>query len=98
MSGGLGALGRYAVPLLAAVLLGAGIWYVFFKGQRRDYPYEAGELQAVPAGDLRVYPLLRGDGGETSVEPLAYSWESWDERAYHEREKESHETMREEWR
>lgn len=60
-----------------------------------DYPYEADELRPVDAGDLRVHPLLRGDGGETSVEPLAYSWEGWDEPVYHEREKESYGIMRE---
>ena len=62
-----------------------------------DYPYEAGELRPVPAGDLRAYPLLRPTGEErrTEVKPLAYSREGWDQPTSHERKKESYGIMRE---
>lgn len=56
-----------------------------------DYPYEADELKPVPAGPLRVHPVLRAvdETVDGKVPALSYSWDGWDEATYHEREKKS---------
>ncbi len=56
-----------------------------------NYPYRAGELEAVETDGLRIYPSTGsadGDGPQT-ITPLNYTWSDWDQPAFHERKKKS---------
>ena len=64
-----------------------------------DYPYEVDGIKSVEVDGLRVYPSVRNPG-QTSpeeVEPLDYSWDGWEQPAYHERKKQSYEFLKREF-
>ncbi len=62
-----------------------------------DYPYNAGGFEPVRVDGVRVYPALRptGEAPRTSIEPLFYSWQGWEQPTFHERKKESFGILRE---
>ena len=65
-----------------------------------DYPYELSsskdQFESEEVGGVRIYPALRSVGDEDEeINPLYYMWNGWDEPRFHERQKESFDTMRE---
>jgi hypothetical protein len=62
-----------------------------------NYPYETGDISPAETLELRIYPATEaGNEGEPrQVQPLRYTWDSWEDPAFHERKKKSFDMLKE---